>query len=75
MIKTFVLFSILFFSSSFFGAAWGLPAEEFSSQAVSLEMVWTLIASFLIFFMLAGFTLTELGLIRAKNAGSVILKN
>ena len=74
MIKTFLSFPILFFSS-FFGTAWGFPAEDFSSDPPSLEMVWTLTASFLIFFMLAGFTLMEAGFTRAKNAGSVILKN
>jgi len=45
LIKNLVLFSILFFSSSFSGPL-GFAGRRISSQAVSLEMVWTLIASF-----------------------------
>lgn len=40
-----------------------------------MDIVWTLIASFLIFFMQAGFTLVEVGFSRAKNAGHVVMKN
>jgi Amt family ammonium transporter len=40
-----------------------------------MDMVWTLIASFLIFLMQAGFTLVEVGFTRAKNAGNVVMKN
>lgn len=40
-----------------------------------MDMMWTLIASFLIFLMQAGFTLVEVGFTRAKNAGNVVMKN
>ncbi|RPJ42002.1 MAG: ammonium transporter, partial [Deltaproteobacteria bacterium] len=73
MIKTFLFYML--FCSSLFGNAWAFPAEDFSSQPISMEMAWTLTASFLIFFMLAGYTLMEAGFTRAKNTGSVILKN
>ena len=35
----------------------------------SINMVWTLIAGFLVMFMQAGFMLVETGLCRAKNCG------
>jgi Amt family ammonium transporter len=64
------------------GGAWALEAEgvgkpikALSEHAASMDMVWTLIASFLIFLMQAGFTLVEVGLTRAKNAGNVVMKN
>jgi Amt family ammonium transporter len=64
------------------GRAWGLetgetgkPIKALSEHAASMDMVWTLIASFLIFLMQAGFTLVEVGSTRAKNAGNVVMKN
>ncbi len=64
------------------GGAWALEAEgagkpikALSEHAASMDMVWTLIASFLIFLMQAGFTLVEVGFTRAKNAGNVVMKN
>ena len=63
-------------------AAWCLDADEgskpikgLSEHAASMDMVWTLLASFLIFLMQAGFTLVEVGFTRAKNAGNVVMKN
>ena len=63
-------------------SAWALPAEEsgkaikaLSDHAASMDMIWTLLASFLIFLMQAGFTLVEVGFTRAKNAGNVVMKN
>ncbi|WP_327796039.1 ammonium transporter [Tetragenococcus halophilus] len=41
----------------------------------SVDVIWTLVASFLVFFMQAGFTLVEAGFTRAKNAGNIIMKN
>src|SRR4030066_721890 len=62
--------------------AWGLngdevgkPIKALSDHAASMDMIWTLIASFLIFLMQAGFTLVEVGFTRAKNAGNVVMKN
>lgn len=42
---------------------------------LSIDVVWTLVAAFLVFFMQAGFTLVEAGFTRAKNAGNIIMKN
>lgn len=39
-----------------------------------LNSIWTIIAACLVFIMLAGFTLMESGLTRAKNASNVIMK-
>jgi Amt family ammonium transporter len=44
------------------------------SIATSLDTVWVLIASALVFIMQAGFFLLESGLTRAKNAANVVLK-
>lgn len=41
----------------------------------SIDVVWTLLGAFLVFFMQAGFTLVESGFTRAKNAGNIIMKN
>ena len=54
------------------GAAPAPPKLEDVAKAVAdngaaLNMVWTLIAGFLVMFMQAGFALVETGLIRAKN--------
>ncbi len=38
-------------------------------------VTWVLIATALIFFMQAGFTLCEAGLTRAKNTGNILMKN
>ena len=53
----------------------GKAIKALSEHAASMDMVWTLLASFLIFLMQAGFTLVEVGLTRAKNAGNVVMKN
>ena len=42
---------------------------------VNLNIVWTVIAAFLVFFMQAGFAMVEAGFTRAKNAGNIIMKN
>lgn len=44
-------------------------------NTVSINMVWTLIAGFLVMFMQAGFALVETGLCRAKNAAHTMGMN
>jgi len=44
-------------------------------DAVALNTAWTLLASFLVFFMQAGFALVEAGFTRAKNAANISMKN
>jgi Amt family ammonium transporter len=41
----------------------------------NMNVLWTLIATILVFFMQAGFALVELGLTRSKNAINIIMKN
>lgn len=41
----------------------------------SFDVTWTLVATFLVFFMQAGFALCEAGLTRAKNTGNILMKN
>ncbi len=41
----------------------------------ALTMVWIIMAASLVFFMQAGFTMVEVGLTRAKNAGNIVMKN
>lgn len=41
----------------------------------NINIVWTCIAAFLVFFMQAGFAMVETGFTRAKNAVNIIMKN
>ena len=40
-----------------------------------IDIMWTMIAAFLVFFMQAGFAMVETGFTRAKNSGNIIMKN
>ncbi len=40
-----------------------------------LNIVWTMLGAFLVYFMQAGFAMVETGFTRAKNAGNIIMKN
>jgi len=41
----------------------------------NLNIVWTCVAAFLVFFMQAGFSMVEAGFTRAKNAINIMMKN
>lgn len=41
----------------------------------NLNVVWTLVAAFLVFLMQAGFAMVEAGFTRAKNACNILMKN
>ncbi len=41
----------------------------------NLDIVWTCVAAFLVFFMQAGFALVETGFTRAKNVVNIMMKN
>ena len=47
------------------------PAAAFDP----LDTFWVLFAAVLVFFMQAGFGLVEAGMVRAKNAGNILMKN
>ena len=42
---------------------------------VSVDTLWVLLGTVLVFFMQAGFAMVETGFTRAKNAGNIIMKN
>jgi Amt family ammonium transporter len=46
-----------------------------SEMQVNLNIVWTAVAAFLVFFMQAGFAMVEAGFTRAKNACNIVMKN
>ncbi len=68
----------LFISLSLWADA---PAETPRAEAaanevqINLNIVWTCIAAFLVFFMQAGFAMVEAGFTRAKNAVNILMKN
>jgi len=41
----------------------------------SVDTIWVLLGTVLVFFMQAGFAMVETGFTRAKNAGNIIMKN
>ncbi|GAU79123.1 ammonium transporter [Fusibacter sp. 3D3] len=41
----------------------------------SIDTMWVLVATCLVFFMQAGFAMVETGFTRAKNSGNIIMKN
>jgi Amt family ammonium transporter len=62
-------------------AAVAAEAESSPIDAVKEELqtniniVWTCVAAFLVFFMQAGFAMVETGFTRAKNAVNILMKN
>ncbi len=45
------------------------------SMQNNLNIVWTAVAAFMVFFMQAGFAMVEAGFTRAKNAINIMMKN
>ena len=50
-------------------------ARAVEHNRLSINMVWTLLAGFLVMFMQAGFALVETGMCRAKNAAQIMAMN
>src|SRR5512138_2104482 len=50
-------------------------AKSVSDTQTGLNIVWTMVAGFLVMFMQAGFALVETGLTRAKNAAHTMTMN
>ncbi len=73
----------LFIILSLLVAVAGYAGEKIMSGSKEVELVtqndgniiWTLIAAFMVFFMQAGFAMVESGFTRAKNAVNIIMKN
>ncbi|MCZ0702740.1 Amt family ammonium transporter [Natronobacillus azotifigens] len=54
------------------------PAYAETGEAVTqgtVDMIWVMLAAFLVFFMHAGFAMVESGFTRAKNSLNIIMKN
>ena len=49
--------------------------EQLNSLTVNANILWVLLAAFLVFFMQAGFALVEAGFTRAKNVAHTMLMN
>ncbi|WP_079707819.1 ammonium transporter [Paraliobacillus ryukyuensis] len=66
--------ALLFFLALLFTTpAYAAPTTE--SLQLSVDLVWVMVASFLVFFMHAGFAMVESGFTRAKNSLNIIMKN
>ncbi|MGC4120709.1 MAG: ammonium transporter [Myxococcales bacterium] len=50
-------------------------AKQVADSQTAINLVWTLLAGFLVMFMQAGFALVETGLTRAKNVGHTMAMN
>ncbi|MDZ7689870.1 MAG: ammonium transporter [Balneolaceae bacterium] len=48
---------------------------EVGSDKTFIDLLWIMIAAFLVFFMQAGFALVETGFTRAKNVANIMMKN
>ncbi|HEY1011225.1 MAG TPA: hypothetical protein VGE07_00890, partial [Herpetosiphonaceae bacterium] len=54
----------------------GHPMEaQVQSLTVNANILWVLLAGFIVFFMQAGFALVEAGFTRAKNVAHTMLMN
>lgn len=50
-------------------------ASDPTSDKTFADMLWLMVAAFLVFFMQAGFALVETGFTRAKNVANIMMKN
>ncbi|WP_343250481.1 ammonium transporter [Diplocloster hominis] len=49
--------------------------DQLGSVELLMNIMWTMLGAFLVYFMQAGFAMVETGFTRAKNAGNIIMKN
>lgn len=57
------------------GAAAAQDGAAEAAAKSQVDLLWTCLAAFLVFFMQAGFALVETGFTRAKNAVNILMKN
>ena len=74
LILMFALCGPLFAVEAPAGAVSSVEAAKDEVQ-LNINIVWTCIAAFLVFFMQAGFAMVEAGFTRAKNAVNILMKN
>ncbi len=82
MIYPAVLLLMIFSSAALAGGAAADAAPEADAVTaakdevqLNINIVWTCVAAFLVFFMQAGFAMVEAGFTRAKNAVNILMKN
>lgn len=73
MIKLFVFLLVFLFSGFALGADEG--GEVVSVEMFTVNNLWMLVATFLVFVMHLGFATLETGLTRAKNTVNILFKN
>lgn len=66
------LLAIMTTDTAFALAADGPTAD---SNSAAIDTVWTMVATFLVFLMQAGFAMVEAGFTQAKNASNIVMKN
>lgn len=71
----FALVLTLFAALASTALAQGAEPPNNESLATAVNIIWVLVAGFLVFFMQAGFAMVEGGMCRAKNVGNLMLKN
>lgn len=77
----FISFFIFLFGNTILLAHDGMPLSSAletinaSSDKTFADLLWIMIAAFLVFFMQAGFALVETGFTQAKNVANIMMKN
>jgi ammonium transporter, Amt family len=73
----YILVLVLLFSAPALAADAEASALEAATEEIqaNINIVWTCIAAFMVFFMQAGFAMVEAGFTRAKNAVNILMKN
>lgn len=66
---------LILFSSVTALAQDSASAKDLENLQQNLNIVWTSVAAFLVFFMQAGFAMVESGFTRAKNTINIMMKN
>jgi ammonium transporter, Amt family len=66
-----ILFSVLLSCAAYAQTSDPTPA----SVQKNADILWTIVAASLVFFMQAGFAMVETGFTRARNAGNIMMKN
>jgi Amt family ammonium transporter len=56
-------------------AAAAVSKEDLNAITANLNIVWTLVAAILVFWMQAGFAMVETGFTRSKNSVNILMKN
>ncbi|MFC7063618.1 ammonium transporter [Halobacillus seohaensis] len=66
---------LLLLASLSFPVVASAAAPTPASVLESVDLIWVMVATFLVFFMHAGFAMVEAGFTRSKNALNILMKN